>query len=132
MKSSLLKPRLPSRSTLKVSHREEPPGLTVLLEGHLDALTAPELERALDLLIEGGHPHLVVDLGNVTFIASAGLRVFLAFAKKAQRVRRHLALSRLPGHVHRVFDLAGMTAIFLIHATAEEAHATLRKRSSSR
>jgi len=113
---------------LEATHKVEAPGVTVILKGHLDAVTAPELEKKLIDLLSASHEYLVVDLGEVGFVASAGLRVFLACAKKAKRSNRVLALCRLQPHVYQVFELAGMTGLFPIHKTAEEAHATLRSR----
>jgi anti-sigma B factor antagonist/stage II sporulation protein AA (anti-sigma F factor antagonist) len=117
---------------LDITHKPEPPGVTVALKGHLNAITAPELEQQLDTLLNSAHEYIVVDLGNVAFIASAGLRVFLACAKKAKRANRGLALCRLQPQVQQIFDLAGMTPLFLIHPTAEHAHTALRQRSASK
>jgi anti-anti-sigma factor len=116
---------------LDITHKHEPPGITIILKGHLDAVTAPELEKQLDDLFRAEHAHVVVDLGDVAFVASAGLRVFLAGAKKAKRANRGLALCRLQPQVRQVFELAGMTPLFLIHATSDDAHTALRKRSTA-
>jgi len=113
---------------LDITHKPEPPGVTIAIKGHLNAITAPDLEQKLDALINSEHVHIVIDLGDVAFVASAGLRVFLACAKKAKRANRGLALCRLQPQVQQVFDLAGMTPLFLIHPTAEHAHTVLRQR----
>ncbi len=117
---------------LEIQHHPNPPGVTIALKGHLDAVTAPQLEKLLDDLLQTeSAQHIVIDLGEVTFVASAGLRVFLASAKKAKRARRGLALCRLQPQVQQVFELAGMTSLFLIHSTPDESHATLRQRSAT-
>ncbi|MBM3858885.1 MAG: STAS domain-containing protein [Verrucomicrobia bacterium] len=116
---------------LEITHKPESPGITIILKGHLDAVTAPQLEKQLDDLFRAEHAHIVVDLGCVAFVASAGLRVFLACAKKARRAQRGLALCRLQPQVQQVFELAGMTPLFLIHLAPENAHAALRQRSAA-
>lgn len=116
---------------LDITHKSEPTGVTIILKGHLDAVTASQLEQQLDALLHAEHAHLVIDLGEVAFVASAGLRVFLACAKKAKRANRGLALCRLQPQVQQVFEFAGMTPLFLIHPTSEDAHAALRQRSST-
>ncbi len=49
--------------------------LTLFIEGKLDAVTSPELEKELDDLADVGE--LVFDLKETLYTSSAGLRVFL-------------------------------------------------------
>jgi anti-sigma B factor antagonist len=93
----------------------------VALTGEIDSAMAPELEKELNALLEAGHAHLVVDFGGVHFIASAGLRVFLAFAKKIQRASGKIALAGMSVAVYSVFETVGFTNIFIIHPTHEDA-----------
>ena len=44
--------------------------------GYIDTTTSSELERALDSLLKQGRFYLVVDLGNVDYISSAGWGYF--------------------------------------------------------
>jgi len=115
---------------LDITLKPAPPGVTVQLAGHLDAVTAPQLELQLEELFHADPTPVVVDLGAVAFVASAGLRVFLAGAKKARRAQRVLALCGLQPQVRQVFDLAGMTPLFLVYATADAAHAALRQQGA--
>lgn len=52
--------------------------LTVVLEGRLDTLTSPQLDEELESSIDGVK-HLIFDLKDLTYISSAGLRVFLKY-----------------------------------------------------
>jgi anti-anti-sigma factor len=58
-------------------------GATVLitLEGELDALTAPAFRDEVRRAIEHGPEHLVLDVANVAYLSSAGLRM-LAYARQ--------------------------------------------------
>jgi anti-anti-sigma factor len=47
---------------------------TLLLSGELDASSAPQVDEAVDQLIADGAGELLIDLGEVTFIDSSGLR----------------------------------------------------------
>lgn len=58
---------------------------TAVLSGRLDAVAAPDLQAALTGLLAEGHPHLTVDLSDVTFVDSAGLAV-LVRARRETRV----------------------------------------------
>jgi anti-anti-sigma factor len=91
------------------------------LSGEIDGPAAPQLEKELTAVLERGDVRLVVDFGGVTFIASAGLRVFLSFAKKVQRAGGKIVLSSMSPAVHNVFETVGFTSIFPIHRSHEEA-----------
>ena len=49
--------------------------------GYIDTTTSSELERALDSLLKQGRFFLVVDLGNVDYISSAGWGIFISEIK---------------------------------------------------
>ena len=53
------------------------------IEGHLDTITAPDLEKFVEELYEKGINDLVVDMSDCTFVSSAGLRVIVAMQKHA-------------------------------------------------
>jgi anti-sigma B factor antagonist len=50
--------------------------VTIKLIGSLDTATAPELERQMILCLAGRVSHLLFDLAGLTFVSSAGLRLF--------------------------------------------------------
>lgn len=117
---------------LAITHKPEPPGVTLIIKGDLNAITSPELEHALTALLNSNHAHVVVDLAEVTYVSSAGLRVLLVCAKQAKRANRGLALCQLQAHILRLFDCAGMTPLFFMHPTADDAHAALRQRGAAK
>jgi len=53
----------------------------IALEGRLDTVTASELERQLELLLDGRYDRLVLDLARLEFISSAGIRVLVQARK---------------------------------------------------
>ena len=53
----------------------------IALEGRLDTVSASELERQLELLLDGRYDHLVLDLARLEFISSAGIRVLVQARK---------------------------------------------------
>lgn len=99
---------------------------TVLaLAGRLDGLTSGTFERKVDALIAGGARKLVFDCGQLVYTSSAGLRVFLAAAKKAKAAGGGAAFAALTPAVHEVFELSGFTTVLSIHPTAAAAAAAL-------
>jgi anti-anti-sigma factor len=53
----------------------------IALEGRLDTVSAAELERRLELLLDGRYDRLILDLARLEFISSAGIRVLVQARK---------------------------------------------------
>jgi anti-sigma B factor antagonist len=81
--------------------------------GRIDSTTAPQLAAILDEFIGEGQYNLVLDMSDVNFISSAGLRVLIDTQKKCQRLTRGaLVLAEVPEPIYEAFDLAGLVALF--------------------
>lgn len=99
---------------------------TLALAGRMDAPSAPDLEHRLAEALAAGRTCLILDFSPLEFIASAGLRVLLSFAKKAGKAGCALALCGLRPEVSEVFRVTGFTTIFRIHGSADEAARALQ------
>ncbi len=83
------------------------------VSGRIDSATAPELAAVLDELMEQGKYNLILDLGEVDFISSAGLRVLIDTQKRCQHPHRgRLVLTNVPERIYQAFDLAGFVSLF--------------------
>jgi anti-anti-sigma factor len=80
------------------------PALAV--RGELDIAGVDEFERSLAAVESEQPPVLVIDLREVTFLDSSGLRTLLAAERRAKSDGRRLVLVRGPEPVHRVFEIA--------------------------
>ena len=87
--------------------------LTVALEGRIDTLTAPQLETELTPLLSGV-TELVLDLTQVAYISSAGLRVLLSTHKKMLAVGGSLTIANAVPAVREVFDITGFSDILTL------------------
>ena len=76
--------------------------------GELDIATAPEVDRHLQALLDGGGQRLVLDLRGVTFMDSSGLRLILRWQEAAKQEGRTFALIAGPPLVERIFDTTRM------------------------
>lgn len=100
--------------------------LIVRLAGRLDSSAAPNAEQTFAGVLLGGTPHLAIDLSNLEYISSAGLRVLLIVAKKVQQAQGKVALCGLTPNVREIFAISGFDAIFSIQADAAAAVAAVR------
>lgn len=94
--------------------------------GFLDAHTFEKLEKAVNDLFDEGVYKLVVDLSGLAYISSAGAGVFIGAIGTAQENDGNIILMNPSPNVKEVFDLLGLSQIFSIRNTREEAVALFR------
>lgn len=86
--------------------------LTLSLEGRLDTMTAPELEKEIEASLDGTD-ELTLDFNGLEYISSAGLRVIL----KAQKIMSAKGCMKLIGvneTIMEVFEITGFADILTI------------------
>jgi anti-anti-sigma factor len=93
----------------------------VTVKGRVDSATSPDLEKALQNLLNSDHNQLVLDLKDVDYMSSAGLRVLMATQKAAKKNGGALRLAQLSARVREVLDLAGLAPVFDIYPDVVEA-----------
>lgn len=96
--------------------------VTVLaLQGSLDVITSPELERKVQELIDAGERRLVFDLERLDYVSSAGLRAFMLGIKQMTAAGGHVRFAGLSKAVRQVFDVAGLSFRLSLLPTVDEA-----------
>ncbi|MCU0633072.1 MAG: STAS domain-containing protein [Methanolinea sp.] len=108
-------------TNLQVAEQRRGDTPVLSLKGRMDATTSPDAEVQLTRLIEGGDRHIVVDLSELEYISSAGLRVLLAGLKRLKQCGGAMKLAALRPEIQKVFDIAGFNRLFAIYPTLEEA-----------
>ena len=91
------------------------------LTGRLDAESAPELEQQCERLITRETRMLIINVGTLDYLSSAGLRTLLGAGKKLQNNAGKLVLVAASGPVRQIVEAAGFDKIFPLCATVEEA-----------
>ena len=98
----------------------------VKLAGRLDSSAAQPAEENFTRVLGNGAPHLAIDMSQLEYISSAGLRVLLVVAKKVQQAKGKMVLFGLVPHVREVFSVSGFDKIFAIQPDAAAAVASVR------
>ncbi|HEX2370875.1 MAG TPA: STAS domain-containing protein [Acidimicrobiia bacterium] len=81
------------------------------LDGEFDMGTAPLVEDALSPALDPRCARLVVNLADVSFMDSSGLRV-LVVARNALDERAEMVIADINDQLRRLFEISGLTSAF--------------------
>jgi anti-anti-sigma factor len=84
--------------------------------GRVDSNTAAQLQEPLLREAEGSSGAVELDLAQVSYMSSAGLRVLLQAAKALQKRGERLRLVKVPPHIHNILKLTGFTSFIDIES----------------
>jgi anti-sigma B factor antagonist len=97
-------------------------GITVLrLTGNLDTNSTPELDAELSRLTETGARRILIDLGEVDFMSSAGFGALLSAAQALTPCGGTLILCAPNEAVRHAFDVTGFSKILRVFETEQDA-----------
>lgn len=88
--------------------------LTIQLEGRLDTTTSPQLEAELSASLDGV-TQLTLDLEQLAYLSSAGLRVILA-AQKRMNKQGQMVVRHVNETIMEVFEVTGFVDILTIES----------------
>ncbi len=97
---------------LNITKTKEDEKLIIALEGRLDTTSSPQLEEELKGALDGVSK-LELNLENLEYISSAGLRVLLSTQKIMNR-QGEMVVSHVNEVVQEVFDVTGFCDILTI------------------
>ena len=83
--------------------------LVLRVVGPVDSNTAAQLQEPLLRAAEGPTGTVELDLAEVPYMSSAGLRILLLAAKALKKRGERLLLVNVPLHIYNVLNLAGFT-----------------------
>ena len=96
--------------TIEIKKNKEE--ITMEITGRLDTTTAPALEKTINDTLENVKT-LILDLKNLEYLSSAGLRVLLATQKKMQQIGS-MKITNVCELVMEVFEMTGFADILTI------------------
>jgi anti-sigma B factor antagonist len=91
------------------------------LAGDLDLFSAPQFQDTVRPLLESGCRRLVIDLGRVEFMDSAGLAALMILYRNCQASRCELALVDATGRQENLFALTGLDRVLPLTDNTTEA-----------
>jgi anti-sigma B factor antagonist len=100
--------------------------------GYIDTTTSSELEHALNSLLKAGSYNIIIDLGNVDYVSSAGWGIFISEIKGIREKGGDLKLVRMIPEVYEVFELLEFHFILKAFDTIDEAIKDFEKNLAAR
>ena len=97
---------------MTIAKQQNGSALTLALEGRLDTVTSPELEKELKASLNGADS-LILDFSKLDYISSAGLRVLLS-AHKQMSTKGGMKVTNVNEIVREVFDVTGFADILTV------------------
>ena len=106
---------------MNISERAEN-GITILVvEGRVDSEGANQLDEAIRVATSGKKYKLIMDMANVRYINSVGLRILADALTQNKQHGGDLKLTSLTPKVRRVLEIIGFDRFFSIHDSIDEA-----------
>jgi anti-anti-sigma factor len=105
---------------LRIELRSEQDRVVLALHGELDLVGAPLLQGEVESAAVEGAPLIVLDLEDLQFIDSSGLRVILSAHERARERGQTFALTRGSQQVQRLLSIAGVTGHLNIIDSSDE------------
>ena len=93
----------------------------IRLVGRLDGITSTALQETLTQYVQNSPSNLILNLSELEYVSSAGLRVFLLVQKNLKKQNSEMQFVGLQPIVKEVFALSGFLKLFQHFDTLEDA-----------
>ncbi len=94
-------------------------------EGRIDGINALQFQQALNGKIDDSLSGVVIDMSDLNYVSSAGLRAVLLISKALQQREARLVLCALQAPIREVFQISGFDQIIDISEDREAAIASI-------
>jgi anti-sigma B factor antagonist len=99
---------------MKIDHRQVDGVTVVNLAGRLDSSTSGEVMDQLNGLVNAGSTKMILNLKDLTYISSAGLRSIFVAAKLTKTLNGDMRLCEPNGLVSKILEASGFANLIKI------------------
>lgn len=98
---------------MDISQESFPAGEMISVSGRIDSYTAPKLSEVLHSITDDDQYRIILNLGKVNYVSSAGLRILIDIQKVCKiNGEGETVLVSVPSRVYETLELAGFTPLF--------------------
>lgn len=96
--------------------------VVIYLAGRLDVHLSADVEKEINKIIQDKPDcHLLLNLKDVEYMSSSGLRIFVSTMRILKESKRMLKLSNMNNAVKKIFEVVELMDMFDIHETEDAA-----------
>jgi anti-sigma B factor antagonist len=94
----------------------------VVVQGRIDSYTAPGLSESLNKITNNSRYKIILEMGEVSYVSSAGLRVLIDIQKTCNKMHQgEVLLVNVPQRVYDTLELAGFVPLFKFYTNVDSA-----------
>ena len=94
----------------------------VKVNGRIDSVTAPKLAEVVDSIMNDGRHKIIMDMSEVEYMSSAGLRILVSTQKTCKRYNRgERVLALVPPRIYEALELVGFVKLFKFYDNTQDA-----------
>ena len=106
---------------MEILSQQHQQAVVITLVGSMDALTAEQVHSTIGGQLTRGQLQIVLDLSQVDFMSSAGLRVLLDMLKRSRGLGGDLCIAAAQPDIQRVLEISGLVGVMKVHSSVREA-----------
>lgn len=92
--------------------KEEGETLTGILAGRLDTIAAAQFEKDMQPLMDNANKQITLDLTDLEYISSSGLRLLLTLRKQTMAKGGSVAIAHINNEIRQIFTITGFIKLF--------------------
>jgi len=97
---------------LEITREERDEEVLLRCSGRLDANQAGHMNEAIDRLVREGKYHISLDLMEIEYLSSAGIRALMTQYKNLKAVNGDFAIVEMSEYVRQILGMVGMAGMF--------------------
>lgn len=106
---------------MNLTKDEQQGKMIIRCEGRLDAISSPQLEIALNRIIDEKQNKILIDFNKIDYLSSAGMRLLLSMTKRLKTKGGQLGLFSIHEDVMEIIRMAGFEHILNIYHDEKQA-----------
>ncbi|MCK5856363.1 MAG: STAS domain-containing protein [Bacteroidales bacterium] len=106
---------------MELKFRKEGDATVLELKGRLDTSNYESFSEELFAKLEDGDKYIIMDMEDLDYISSSGLRVFLSALKKIRANEGDIALCCMSDKINEVFEISGFSSLFKVFVSLSDA-----------
>ena len=101
---------------MEISRTARAAHFEIKLKGRMDATWSDPVARALAECVQSGQHVILVDMAEVDYISSAGIRILVLYARQLNKIQGRFGVINASSSVRKVLELSGLAALLLVKA----------------